>query len=228
MIGRMTRTKHKAIAAAIIALGISFFLLATNGWAAAPSLEDIIAGVEKRYQGAAFSADFKQISTIKAMDIADTATGRVYIKHPGKMRWEYLQPDQQIVVTDGVQIHIYRPLDKQVLVGKAPEILGSGKGAGFLADIKSIRNSFAMTLAGTDDKGHFLVNMVPRNKVADLDHVVLTIRRDTFDVVTIATYNEYGDETRIDLIGLRFDAAMADNLFNFEAPAGTNVLPWNP
>ena len=59
-----------------------------------PPLDTILKELEKRYTGSQFSADFLQESTIKAMEITDFASGRVYVRYPGMMRWEYEKPER--------------------------------------------------------------------------------------------------------------------------------------
>ena len=111
-----------------------------------PALDQILEGMEKKYANSSFSARFLQQSTIKAMELTDSASGRVYISHPGKMRWEYEQPDRQIIITDGYKLWIYRPEDNQVMTGRAPEFFRDGKGASFLSDIKLLREKFDIVL----------------------------------------------------------------------------------
>jgi outer membrane lipoprotein carrier protein len=75
------------------------------------ALDEILNRVENRYAVAGFSARFEQVSTIPAMDITETASGRIFVKRPGMMRWEYEKPDLQTVITDGKTLWIYRPED---------------------------------------------------------------------------------------------------------------------
>ena len=41
--------------------------------------------------------------------------GTVTIKRPGRMLWEYLEPEKKVFVSDGRQIFFYVPADKQVI-----------------------------------------------------------------------------------------------------------------
>ena len=111
------------------------------------SLNALLDRVEARYEAPGFEALFFQVSTITAMDITDTATGRIFVKRPGMMRWEYQKPEPQTIVTNGSTLWIYRPEDQQVMIGKAPEFFRNGKGAGFLSDIRLLRNKFYITLS---------------------------------------------------------------------------------
>ena len=53
------------------------------------AINDILSRVEKKYQDKGACSRFVQMSTIKAMNISDTATGKLCAKPPGMMRWEY-------------------------------------------------------------------------------------------------------------------------------------------
>ena len=52
--------------------------------ASALSLDEILEGVEKRYSAQGFSAQFFQVSNLKAMQISETASGKLFVKKPGK------------------------------------------------------------------------------------------------------------------------------------------------
>lgn len=188
------------------------------------TLDEIITRVEQRYEVSGFMAHFVQESTIKAMEITDVASGRVFVKRPRMMRWEYDKPEKQIIVTDGKKLWIYRPEDNQVVVGQAPSFFGDGKGAGFLADIKIIRSKFSISFPKQNDDRYYTLRLLPVQEEIELSEIYLSISKRTFKVDKIVTYNPYGDETRIDLINSRFDQVPDDALFTFDIPEGVDVL----
>jgi outer membrane lipoprotein carrier protein len=169
-------------------------------------------------------AHFVQESTIKAMEITDVASGRVYVRRPRMMRWEYDRPEKQIIVTDGKKLWIYRPEDNQVVVGQAPSFFGDGKGAGFLADIKIIRSKFRISFPKQNDDRYYTLRLLPVQEEIGLSEIYLSVSKRTFKVDKIVTYNPYGDETRIDLINSRFDQVPDAALFTFHMPEGVDVL----
>ena len=204
---------------------------APNVWAASEtdplSVDQILDRIEAKYKNSKYSADFIQKSTIKAMDIADMASGKVYIKYPGMMRWEYQKPDNQIIITDAEKLWIYRPEDNQVMTGKAPTFFGDGKGASFLSDIRLIREKFEISLWEGEKKESdmfYHLKLVPHEKTMDISKIGLLISRQTFNVLQVITQNSYGDETRIDLINAAFGVHLDDSLFSFDIPEGTDVL----
>ena len=195
---------------------------------ASPGLDDVLGRVEQRYEVPAFSARFFQTSTLKAMDIVDTARGKIYIKRPGRMRWEYETPERQIIVSDGVQLWIFRPDDHQVMIGKAPAFFGDGKGASFLSDVRKMRENFTITLVDRPDTDNHVLKLVPNRQTNDLSEIVLSVSWADFHIDEITTVNAYGDETRIVLSDTDFEGQLADDLFEFVIPQGVEVLQMTP
>lgn len=188
------------------------------------SLDEILEKVEDRYTGPGFSAEFEQQSTITAMEITDSASGKLFVKRPGKMRWEYVLPESQIIISDSNDLWIYRPEDNQVLIGKTPSFFADGKGATFLSDVKNVRKEFIVTPESSDRKGNPVIKLVPKKKSTELIEIHLTISNRTDTIDQIVTKNEYGDETRIQISKYRFNQDLAEDLFVLKIPNGADVL----
>jgi outer membrane lipoprotein carrier protein len=188
------------------------------------ALDPLLKRIEKRYAGPGFSAEFEQQSTISAMEITDSASGKLYVKRPSKMRWEYVLPETQIIISDSNDLWIYRPEDNQVLVGKAPSFFAHGKGATFLSDITNVRKAFLVTLEHPDKHGNPVLKLIPKKKSAELTEVHITISKHADTIDQIVTKNGYGDETRIQINKYRFNQDLAEELFVFEIPNGADVL----
>lgn len=189
-----------------------------------PDLNKIIRGLEQRYAGKAFKASFFQESILKAMQITDTAEGSVIVKPPGKMRWEYTIPDAQSIISDGRTMWIYRPSDNQVMVGKAPEYFGGGKGAGFLSDIGQLRESFTIESQPAQNDHYYRLKLMPLKATPDLTDIVMSVDKASFRIDQVVTHNAYGDETRIVLSDYQFGIHPKDELFDFTIPKGVDVI----
>ncbi|MGD2015243.1 MAG: outer membrane lipoprotein carrier protein LolA [Desulfobacterales bacterium] len=188
------------------------------------TLEQILDRVEKHYTGKSFQANFIQESTIKAMDIVDFASGKIFVRYPGMMRWEYEKPEKQTIITDGHQLWIHRPADNQVLTGSAPAFFSDGKGASFLSDIKLVRKKFKISLENSMEDYFYELILQPLEKKLDVTDIRLAVTKNTFTVVRIITYNSYGDENRIEFTNHQFDVKLDESLFSFEIPPGADVL----
>ncbi|MCU0559295.1 MAG: outer membrane lipoprotein carrier protein LolA [Desulfobacterales bacterium] len=200
-------------------LGVAPALLAQS----MPSLDTVLREVEKRYTAAQFSAEFLQESTIRAMEITDFASGRIYVRYPGMMRWEYEKPEPQAIITDGTKLWVYRPQDNQVLTGSAPVFFRDGKGASFLSDIRLVRQKFTITLHPPEGENLYELRLVPRESTLNISQVRLLITPRTYTIARIVTLNDYGDDTRIDIINTQFSVELNPALFSFEIPPGADV-----
>lgn len=187
------------------------------------TINDILSKVEKKYTKA-FSTDFVQSSTLKAIEVTDTASGKAMFKKPGKMRWEYLEPTKQIIISNGKKLWVYQPKEKQVSVGSSPAIFGNGKGASFLSDITLIRKNFIVSLTGESNDNHYAIKLIPREKgKIDITSIHLLLTKD-FVVDSIRTINLYEDETVIKLKNIKFHNNLKDSLFNFVLPKGVDIV----
>lgn len=213
----------------LIGIFTALILTASSAFGTEPdgrsvALDTLISKIEQRYTLSGFTAKFDQHSTIKSMDITDTAGGMLYIRRPGKMRWEYERPEPQIIISDGIQLWIYRPSDNQVIIGKAPVFFSDGKGISFLSDIKILRENFTASLEPDDDQGNAVIKLIPKKKNPDVEMIHMAVSRNTSDIIYAVTRNVYGDETRIELSGFEFSDSLNPDLFTFTVPPGTDIL----
>lgn len=192
--------------------------------ASGATVEEILKGIEHRYAGKGFTASFFQESILKAMQMTDTAEGRLTVKRPDKMRWEYVVPDSQTIITDGKSMWIYRPSENQVMVGRAPEYFANGKGAGFLSDVRRIRKSFSLSLLPAESSKYYRLKLIPHKPTADLVDIILSVAVESYQIDQVITHNTYGDETRFVLSNYKFNIDPDDALFTFTIPKGVDVV----
>lgn len=186
-------------------------------------LTRIVDALNDRYAGKNFSADFHQESTLSALEISDTAGGKAWFKHPGRMRWEYRFPDRHIIVTDGETLWIHRPEENQVVKGDAVKYFGDGKGAGFLSNFSLISEAFDVRLAD-ETQTHWRLELIPKERHYELSAIYLEVNKKATEIEQVVTENAYGDTTTIFFDNLRFSADMDASLFEFEIPPGTDVI----
>lgn len=218
---RLSRTWRAFLA--LIAIAVCFHPGLARAAENLPPLDYVLKEVEKRYTASQFSADFLQESTIKSMEITDFASGRLYVRYPGMMRWEYEKPERQVIVTDGKKLWIYRPQDNQVMVGDAPVFFRDGKGASFLSDIGLVRKKFNIQLARAEGEYLYELKMKPIEGMAGVSEIRLFVTPRAYHIARIVTLNDYGDDTRIDIVSPQFNANLEPSLFSFEIPPGADV-----
>ncbi|MDY6830650.1 MAG: outer membrane lipoprotein carrier protein LolA [Thermodesulfobacteriota bacterium] len=190
-------------------------------------VEEILSRVEARYDCDTFAADFFQTSTLKAMDITDTAEGSVLFKRPNRFRWSYEKPEKQYIISDGDRLWIFKPDENQVTVGAAPALFGDGRGASFFTNIKRLRTDYEISLSPDTEAGIYMLKLAPKKKSMDVAAIHLVVDAGTFEVTAVETINAYDDATRIEFTGRRFDQPAADTLFVFDIPVNADVIQLN-
>lgn len=191
-----------------------------------PDLETVLTGIEQRYSGRDFTADFYQTSLLAAIDITETAKGRALFSHPGKMRWEYQEPERQEIITNGTTLWIYRIEENQVVQGDAVSFFKSGGGGAFLSDITLVRAGYDITLDRVETDFVFLV-LVPKIKNPEISTIAIRVLRTTFNVDRVETTNIYGDTTILEFKDISFHT-LGSSLFEFAVPKGTDLLFMDP
>src|SRR5256885_15802346 len=100
-------------------------------WLAAPAragdpVKDLVKKVEARYQKTTdLTAEFSQTTDIKGFAKPLQSSGRVYIKRPGKLRWDYLAPTLEQIFVDNDKVQFYIPEHKQVMIGQLSKLTNS-------------------------------------------------------------------------------------------------------
>jgi outer membrane lipoprotein carrier protein len=145
--------------------------------------------------------------------------GRLSLKRPGRMRWEYEEPEKKTFVSDGRRFYFYVPADQQVIVKEQ-------------GDERSLP---ALLLAGGDILSHFAVSR--EEGAAGLVRLRLTPKRDDPEVASavlvvdaeariraIEIEDAQGSRSRFDFAGLRENVGLGDDVFAFVPPRGVDVV----
>src|SRR5262245_16265560 len=92
------------------------------------------------------------------------ASGEVWLKKPGRMRWDYTRPEKKLMLADGQTLWVYEPEDEQAfkqdlksstLPVSVTFLLGQGK----LADEFDVQ---AVTPPGVGGPGQVVLKLVPK------------------------------------------------------------------
>jgi outer membrane lipoprotein carrier protein len=147
--------------------------------------------------------------------------GRVSVKRPGRMRWEYESPERKLFISDGKNFYFYIPEDHQVIVQReddqrslAARLLG---GEGGLLD------EFRATLDEPDEEGVLRVRLVPRREEAELERAFVDVEP-SGRLRSILVEDVQGGRTSFRFEDVRETASLPDALFRFEIPPGVEVI----
>ncbi|MCP4719316.1 MAG: outer membrane lipoprotein chaperone LolA, partial [Desulfobacteraceae bacterium] len=184
--------------------------------------EETLTAIEKLYTGKGFQADFSQISKLAALEITETASGKAWFNHPGKMKWLYLKPQRHEIITDGQTLWIYRPDQDQVMKGDAQKFFKAGAGSAFLSDIGLMRKNFTMEVKETNDT-HLSFLLTAKQKNPDLVSILIRVSRTTHVIQQVTTRNAYGDTTLFEFTNIQFKQ-MDASIFEFKIPEGSSII----
>jgi chaperone LolA len=188
---------------------------------AAPSADAAAALRVEGFLGqlSSLRAEFHQTVSDARGRVLERAEGTMALARPGRFRWDYRVPRQQIV-SDGVTVWLYDVELEQVTVHAAGEAL-AGTPAMLLAGKGDLKDEFAITDAGSQD-GLDWSRLTPMRTDGDFREVLLgfagrDLRRMTF-------FDRLGQTTELELSKLERNPRFDSSLFTFEPPPGVDVV----
>ena len=179
------------------------------------------AEVEKYLSGlASWTADFEQTIDDGHGNVLRSAAGRLYLQRPGKFRWDYSQPSEQLVLADGKQIWFYdkdlaqaNVRDMDTSLASTPASLLSGNG--------SVSTQFNVT-ALPRSAGLQWFQLVPKH--ADTDFQLVRIGFDKGELRSMFLADKLNQITQLTFSNSKRNLSLAPDLFSFTPPPGVDVI----
>ncbi len=185
--------------------------------------EDILDAIEKKYTAKSFEATFTQSVTLVAIDSTQKASGKASFSHPGKMRWEYLEPDHHEIITNGRSLWIYRPELNQVMQGDTVSFFKPGSGGDFLSDISLVRKNYIISIKAVTAE-YVEIKLVSKKETHNFSSIVIRISQKNSEIKRVFTHNAYDDTTTLfefsDIQFKEIDPA----IFEFNPPERLDII----
>jgi outer membrane lipoprotein carrier protein len=205
-------------AASLMLLG---FLSIAMPASAAQTAASPAAEVEKYLVGlTTWSADFEQTIDDGHGNVLRKAAGRFYLQHPGKFRWDYVKPSDQVIVADGKQIWFYdkdlaqaNVRDMDTSLASTPASLLSGSG--------SVGTQFNVT-ALPPSGGLQWFQLVPKH--ADTDFQLVRIGFDKGELRSMFLADKLNQITQLTFTHPVKNPKLIPDLFTFSPPPGVDVI----
>lgn len=167
------------------------------------------------------SARFEQTQLDEDGEIVATRGGTFELARPGRFRWHYDTPYEQLMICDGRQIWNYEPDLSQVTVRDAGQILRDTPVA-LLAEGRNLGERFSIRDAGTDDDVQKLV-LEPKADDADFRSVELWLQPSGVPV-RMQLHDPLGGISDIRFSDVQRNAKPAAEAFQFTPPEGVEVV----
>lgn len=214
-----------------LVLGISAHSAARLGPASpqapARSPADLAQAVQQRYDTIRdFSADFTHTYEGGALHKKVTERGTVQIKKPGRMRWEYTDPEKKLFVSDGSQIYSYIPADRQVIVSPMPSSDQATTATLFLTGKGNLTRDFTVSYGEIPGAppGTVALKLLPRLPERDYDALSLVVDAKTLQIRMLIAADRQGGKSTFTFSGIKENTGLTDKIFAFKIPRGTDVV----
>jgi outer membrane lipoprotein carrier protein len=92
-----------------------------------------------------FEAEFDQDSYVSALDMSETSSGKVWFVTPGRMRWNYERPEEQVFIFKDATVWLYQKVDNQVVIQDVPQLLVSDLPVSFMIGLGDLARDFTLS-----------------------------------------------------------------------------------
>ena len=202
--------------------------LATAMAAASPAADvhAIAQAVDERYNHLhTLQAEFTEIYRGAGME--RTESGTLWLKKPGKMRWDYRSPREKLFLSDGKDAWFYVPGDRQVRRTAVKKLDDLRSPLAFLLGKTKLEKELQGLSLAPDVAplavGDVVLRGVPKSLVERVSRVLLEITPEHL-IGRILIEEVDGSVTEYRFSGQKEDVAVADSRFQFAAPGGVEVI----
>ena len=165
-------------------------------------------------------ATFRQIVAPKGRSVPQESVGTFTFQRPGKFRWIYEKPYEQLLVGDGGKLWIYDRDLNQVIVRTLDVALG-GSPAALLAGDNVLERNFTLTDAGRSGGLEF-VDARPKAADSGFERVRIGLKDNLPRRMELT--DAFGNVTTLDFGAFERNLALDAALFRFVPPKGADVV----
>jgi outer membrane lipoprotein carrier protein len=153
--------------------------------------------------------------------------GTLWLKKPGKMRWEYRSPREKLFVSDGKAAWFYVPEDRQARKADAKKLEDIRSPLAFLLGKTKLEKELTGLSVASDltplQPGDTVLRGVPQGLADRVSEIVLEVTGEN-QIVRILIQEVDGAETEYRFSEQKENLALADGRFEFRPPEGTETV----
>jgi outer membrane lipoprotein carrier protein len=165
-------------------------------------------------------AHFAQIVLDRDLKTLQQVTGTMQFARPGRFRWEYDRPYEQVIVGDGSRVWLYDKDLNQVTVRRVDRAIGSSPAA-LLAGSNEIEKDYVLRSMASRD-GLDWLEAVPRTRDTAFERINLGFGKSGLEVMELR--DQFGQITVIKFSTIERNAKLAPEAFRFTPPKGADVI----
>jgi len=193
---------------------------------ATPDIKSVAAAVDAHYNHLhSLEAEFTEVYRGSGMD--RTESGTLWLKKPGKMRWEYRSPKEKLFVSNGKDAWFYVPDDRQARKESSKKLEDVRSPLAFLLGKTKLETELhGLSLAPDIEPmtaGDVVLRGVPTALKDQINEIVLEVTPENH-IARLVIQGVDGATTEYRFVNQKEDVMIADGRFDFKAPAGTEVV----
>ena len=167
-----------------------------------------------------FEAAFQQTLRADDGEVIQQSEGEFYLQRPGRFRWNYQTPYEQVIVSDGNKIWIYDVDLQQVTVQKESTGLPASP-MSLLEDSSTLHTNFEVT--PVDNKnGVYRLKLVSKANESDFGEIVVGL--DDKGLRFMQLHDQFEQVTDIVFSDVKTNKKLAKEIFEFIPPEGVDVF----
>ncbi len=200
-------------------------LVPRSGGATA-DVKTLAAAVDGHYNHLrSLEAEFTEVYRGAGME--RTETGTLWLKKPGKMRWEYRSPKEKLFVSDGKDAWFYVPEDRQARRTAARKLEDLRSPLAFLLGKTKLEKELQGLSLAPDvapmAAGNVVLRGVPQSLADRVNEIVVEVTPD-HQIARIVIQEVDGSSTEYRFTEQKEDVTIGDGRFQFQPPAGTETV----
>lgn len=179
------------------------------------ALEDFLNGFES------LKADFTQTLYDEQGAVLEVSSGAVYLQRPGRFRWVYEQPYEQLIVADGKSIWIFDQDLEQVTI-KDFDVSTQNTPALLLSSEQPMSDFFTVQDLPDSPTGEQQVKLSPKSQ--DAQFAAMQLLFDGQNLSRLQVQDKLGQTSVIAFTSPQRNVPLAASLFEFTPPEGVDLI----
>ena len=196
-----------------------------SGSCAVLSPQELAARLQARYEETvSLTADFQQQATVPMSVRKRSGAGRLIIKKPGRIRWDYQAPDRQVLISDGNKVSMYFAQSRQMIVQPVSEYINSDITYSFFVGTGNIVRDFEVhPPQKSAEPGLQAIRLVPKKAHPQVDFLHVWMDG-AYLIRRLEIVDHFGSVTELVFSNIVSNAPVAAEAFVFSPPPGTEII----
>ena len=216
----------------LVALSQAFDLRPAFATSNRHHVDDLANKIQTRYESTTdLSADFAQTLRIEGFHTPMQSSGRVAIKKPGRLYWEYRTPQTEHIYVNGEHVAFYVPEHNQVIQSTLSQLSESRAPLHLLQGATRLREHFELELVTRDGRPGSgalqRLGLRPKGKEPEATstrRIVIDIDPKTHYIQTLVMHEANGNMTTIHFSNITANSNLPDSLFQCDMPPDVEVI----